>query len=300
MSPLHALHSFARSALHRSRGVRAPTPVNLSERDVSPEAVAKDVEYAVKIGNEYLQQLAQVGLSARGIAVLELGPGINYGSALLLAAHDARVIVADRFLVPWQSPYHDRFYAELGAWVRRNAPEADASVVERFAASRGRASPLVREVAAPAESLREVGTAEVDVVLSNAMLEHSVRPTAVARELFRVTQPGGYGIHQVDFRDHRDFSRPLEYLLLSREEFARVFTASHGECGGQIRPGEMRECFEDAGFQVLGFDPNIVASDEYLDDFLPRLRAATTSQYRDFPAAELTAVSGRFLLRKLA
>lgn len=272
----------------------------MSERDASPEAIANDVAYAVKIGIDYLQQLAQVGLSPHGTTILELGPGINYGSALLLAAHGAKVIVADRFLAPWQSPYHGRFYAALERWVHLNVPSADASVVAGFAASQGRATPVIREIAAPADSLAEIGAGEVDVVLSNAVLEHVLRPAAVAREFYRVTRSGGYGIHQVDFRDHRDFSRPLEYLLLDREAFASMFGACHGECGGQIRPREMRQYFEGAGFQIHRFDPNMVASQEYLDEFLPRLRAARTSQYRDFPATDLAAVSGRFYLRKLA
>jgi hypothetical protein len=124
-------------------------------------------------------------------------------------------------------------------------------------------------------------------------------PPAWPASYHRITRSGGYGIHQVDFRDHRDFSRPLEYLLLGADDFERMFAERHGECGRQIRPYEMRELFERGGFKVAGFDANWIAQDGYLDDFMPRLQASH-SAYRDVPRSELRAISGRFFLRKPA
>jgi SAM-dependent methyltransferase len=161
------------------------------------------------------------------------------------------------------------------------------------------AAKVVRVIAAPAENLWEVSTGSIDIVFSNAVLEHTESPAGMARELHRITRSGGYGIHQVDFRDHRDFSRPLEYLLLGADDFERMFAERHGECGRQIRHYEMRELFEEAGFKVAGFDANWIAKDGYLDDFLPRLQASQ-SAYCDVPRSELRTISGRFFLQKPA
>jgi len=52
----------------------------------------------------------------------------------------------------------------------------------------------------------------VDFAFSNAVLEHIKDPAAAIKEIARVLCPGGHTMHRVDLRDHRDFSKPLEFL----------------------------------------------------------------------------------------
>ena len=49
---------------------------------------------------------------------------------------------------------------------------------------------------APAHSMGEVPDASVDVVISNAVLEHVGQLPQAARELFRITAAGGEGFHR--------------------------------------------------------------------------------------------------------
>jgi len=230
-------------------------------------------------------------------SVLELGPGINFGSSLVLACHGARVLVADRFLAPWQDPYHPSFYRALNAWLADNRLSLDRTPLTRIISTNAYPRHLPIQVHAPAERLAGLADCTVDIVLSNAVLEHVINLAAVAAELYRVTKPGGLGIHQVDFRDHRDFAHPLEYLLLGDAEFGAMFRRSHGECGSQIRHEDLTEQFRCAGFEILHFDANMFAEDRYLDDFLPRLRG-TASRYREVPRETLAIISGRLFLRK--
>jgi SAM-dependent methyltransferase len=273
-------------------------PVNFRELDASPVAIARDVEYAVNIGEGYLGFIRDLGVDISGKSVLELGPGINYGSMLLLACHSARPTVSDRFLSPWRDDYHGRFYTALRQWLTEHRPRLDTSPVAAVLAARGYPRGVISEVAYSAEYLKGVQGKSMDIVVSNAVLEHVMSPPDVARELFRIARRGGYSIHQVDFRDHRDFSRPLEYLLLPEGAFETMFADRHGECGRQMRHIEMQRCFEQAGFRVLSFEANWIAEDSYLDEFIPRLRAADSSAYRAAPRETLRIISGRFALRR--
>lgn len=99
----------------------------------------------------------------------------------------------------------------------------------------------------------------VDVILSNAVLEHLENHPKAFSEFFRVTKARGLGFPQVDFRDHRSFERPLEHLLMSREKFERVAI----------------ECFRERGTSL---PPNLFASPEYFEDFVRRLRKAHCSR----------------------
>jgi hypothetical protein len=135
-------------------------------------------------------------------------------------------------------------------------------------------------------------------VILNAVLEHLFDIESAFHHLYRITKPGGIGIHQVDFRDHLDYARPLEHLLLDDEEFSQVVSSKHGERGNRYRPQEMRQLFETGGFEVKVFQPNIFATDGYLRDFLGGLRQAATSRYRDYPAEDLRVLSGLFYVVK--
>jgi SAM-dependent methyltransferase len=270
--------------------------VNWLKPDSSPVAIERDAMYALKIGSEYLELLRSRNRPVTGASVVELGPGHNYGSVLVLSCHGANVAVADRFPVPWDCDYHPNFYNALMDKFNALYPNHDITPIARYVEGSGTGKE-VRVIASPAEHLEEVADESIDIVLSNAVLEHAESPVDVARELFRITRPGGSGVHQIDFRDHRDFSRPLEYLLLGAGTFEAMFAERHGECGRQIRHYEMWHLFEMAGFSITEFDANWVAQDDYLDDFLPRLRASQ-SIYRDVPRSELRIISGRFFLNK--
>jgi hypothetical protein len=60
----------------------------------------------------------------------------------------------------------------------------------------------------------------------------------------------------------------------------------------------MQKIFEQLGFEVIRFMPNLFAEDEYLADFLERLRQARKSRYRDFKAEDLREISGLFTVVK--
>jgi SAM-dependent methyltransferase len=154
----------------------------------------------------------------------------------------------------------------------------------------------LRRVEAPLEEA-PLDADSIDLVISNAVLEHLYDLPRALAALWRITRPGGVGLHQVDHRDHRDFDRPLEYLLASDDDFRRLFDRCHGECGNRHRPDEVADAFRAAGLDVLDVAGNVFAEPAYLRRFLPRLRAAR-SRYRGWPAEGLRVVSAFFRVRR--
>ena len=53
-----------------------------------------------------------------------------------------------------------------------------------------------------------------------ADLAYDDLPVDVTERTKRLLAPGGYALHQVDFRDHRDFSQPRAFLRYGSEEWA--------------------------------------------------------------------------------
>jgi SAM-dependent methyltransferase len=272
-----------------------PRPVNLIGRDASPDAIATDVASAVEAGQMILGWLRDLG-DVRGKVILEIGPGINFGPILFLACHGAIPIVSDRFLAPWDRGYHPEFYRRLRDELRRRHPELDLGPFNAMLDSGTYPADVLSRVEAGVESL-SLASNSVDIVVSNAVLEHLEDHARAFFQLHRITKPGGWGVHQVDFRYHRSFDRPLEHLLLSPIDFERTAGAFR-ENGTYLRPFEMAELFSAAGFEVRDLKANLLTSPEYLQDLLPRLRKARNSRYRAISEDKLQILGGLFLIRK--
>ncbi len=273
-------------------------PVNLKPLDSSTVALQNDLEHSLTIGDLYLDNLPGGGEFLRGKKVLEIGPGINFGAIMMLACHGAKVMVADRFLTPWDPEYHPKFYRLLKDSLAKRWPLIDQTPLDMIL-SRGKYPPeIISQYSCSLEELSCVPDHSVDLVISAAVLEHLYDLKPAFYHLARITKPGGFGLHTVDFRDHRDFSRPLEYLLLSDKEFSREFKERLGECGNRYRPQEMRQLLELMGFEVRKFQPSIFTEEEYLTEFLGRLRQSKKSRYRNYPAEDLRVSLGCLLLMK--
>jgi SAM-dependent methyltransferase len=270
-------------------------PINLSQRDTSPEAIVTDVAYALDVGRNILGWLREFG-EVRGKVILEIGPGINFGPILFLACYGAIPVVADRFLAPWDAEYHPEFYRHLRDELRRQDPKLDLRPIDALLDSGAYCPEILSRVESGTESMN-LDSNSVDIVISNAVLEHLENHALAFSQLYRITKPGGWGIHQVDFRYHRSFDRPLEHLLLSPSDFERAAGAFR-DYGTYLRPFDMVDLFSAAGFEVRDLRPNLFASPEYLQDILPRLRKARKSRYRTTSKKKLRILGGFFVVRK--
>ena len=255
----------------------------LARRRVS----AADVAYGVQVGRAYLKIVGALGVPPSGRKVLELGPGRTPAGALVLASHGADVMIADPFLSTWEPAYHPRFMRRFErAWgsplvaVRQSIKQGDFAVRQL----RCRAE----DIGMPDESF--------DVVISNAVLEHVDDIRAVCRQLYRIGKRGGWQSHQVDFRDHHDFSKPLEFLTYDgpiRDDHSTF----KGHWGNRIRPSELHEAFTAAGFRVERTQVTLRAEQNYFAEFLQRLRASK-SAYANWPHEELRILGVQFTLAK--
>jgi len=290
LTPILDMARHIKARLRNSLWPQAYAPANFQSRD--PAALERDVGYALQIAVNQMAHIQKIGFSLAGKKILELGPGSDFGPQLIFASLGAKVTVADRFLAPWDQHYHPQFYRMLRARWDGPAPALDA-VIE----ANGYPSEAIGQIALAGEQLNRVPAGSFDFVLSNAVLEHVHDLPQVARNLALITRSPGLNMHQIDFRDHSDFSRPLEFLLLSDRAHAEIFRRRNGECGNRLRASEASLHFQAAGFAVDAIEQNGLADENYLREFLPRLRQSR-SVYRDWPAEDLRIISALFTLRK--
>jgi len=85
------------------------------------------------------------------------------------------------------------------------------------------------------------------LIFSLAVMEHVAEAEKFLAKAFKALRPGGISLHFIDFRDHRDFSKPSEFLYLSRESYI----AQTGGSENRIRAFEFTEKFTEAGFEIV-------------------------------------------------
>lgn len=274
--------------------------INAETQDSSPAAIEAAAQHAFQIGLSHLQKINDwMARPAAGLDILELGPGPNFGSTLTLAAMGANVAVADRWLPTWDNAYHGPVYTRLASLIEAQLSGHDTSSLRALI---GAGSHLMEVVTtfSDAEHLPGAPLDGFDLVLSNAVFEHIVDIEAAASRLFEVTRPGGINVHQIDFRDHRDFNRPLEYLLMTPAEQAVWLRQTDHHCGTQRRAGAYVAAFERAGFEIIRAHVSLEVDQAYLADFLPRLRGYDGARLQHAPVEELIELSTGYVLRKPA
>jgi SAM-dependent methyltransferase len=270
--------------------VEPRVPLNLMT--LSLQKLDDDVNYALRLSESHLELLSRYDQRLEGLRVLELGPGTNWAPQLVMASLGAHVSVADRFPVPWDNDYHPAFYRAF-----REGWHAPLPAVERVLNAGAHSPDVVASFANPAEDLAGLPPAAFDLVISNAVLEHVYSLPEVCRELARVTAPGGLNLHQIDFRDHFDSIRQIDFLIIPDDEYALAFERSNGDRGNRLRASEARLLFEQNGFEFVDFEVNERCEPAYFEEFVPRLRASK-SRYRDWPRDDLLILSGRLVFRK--
>lgn len=195
---------------------------------------------------------AAVGLDLRGQDVLEMGASPEPGLPFILLLEGTRRVIANNIF-----PLTDRLdeaYARTLLLFLLALRDADPlrfdAIAEWVGSGEERSARLRPECFVPLGSVGaevlDLPDGSVDVVFSMAVLEHVDRPAEVVAKCYALLRPGGWCLHAVDLRDHRDFSRPLEFLKLTPEQYR----AATGDSENRVRAGEWLDLFRAAGFEI--------------------------------------------------
>ncbi len=280
--------------------IETVVPVNYDSKSLVSKSnieLNSDIDYAISVADNYLKDILEAGIGINGKEVLEIGPGINFGTALILLWNGAKkVTVIDKYLSEFTVGYHDKLYRDLRIkYFETNSLKfgSDINKLEsyEFLLTEGRLSTIE-------SGLENIDGLAFDITLSCAVLEHLENPYNSVKNLFSLTKSNGFGSHQIDFRDHRNFDKPLEYLLLDEMSFFELFQSVHGECGNRTRSFQWASIFREFFGNQVDISPNMWAQEPYFSDFISRLSKAEISNFSKYDSNDLKVLSGKIKYTK--
>lgn len=202
-----------------------------------------DPEYAFRVINEHVARAGWTNLEGR--TVVELGPGDSLATAVIAPALGGR----------------ETWLVDAGAFARTDL--ALYVRLSRFLESKGLTPPPVGNAGSlldmlaqcgahyetgGLESLSRIPTGSVDLIFSQAVLEHVRRAefSRLVSEMRRILRPGGVVSHQIDLKDH--LAASLNNLRFSERTWESDFMARSGFYTNRLRHAEIVARFEAAGF----------------------------------------------------
>lgn len=200
------------------RRLRAGDIATDSGRRHSGGDLAASIDYIARVHRDYLDYAGLDGFSG---VVAEIGPGDNFGVALLALGDGAREVHAiDRYRSRRDAERQKAIYGELS---RRfglarffDGPPSEESL-------RG----VVYHAGEPAESYFRNAGLKFDFIISRAVLEHLYDPLGALDDMAAALSPGGVLIHRIDLRDHGMFDgHPLSFLTVPEPIYRRMVRAS--------------------------------------------------------------------------
>jgi SAM-dependent methyltransferase len=188
----------------------------------------QSIAYVERVHNDYL---AYAGRDRFTGVVGEIGPGDNFGLALLLLGSGAETVHAiDRYASERDAQQQAAIYRALAE--RRDLQNCfDGRPGEDT--MRG----LVRHAGTPAEHFFRDRAGQFDAVVSRAVLEHLYDPIAALDDMAAAMRPGGILVHRIDLRDHGMFAgrHPLTFLTLP-DRLHRAMTRGAGRPNRVLMP----------------------------------------------------------------
>lgn len=176
--------------------------------------------YIESVQRDYL---AWAGRPALTGDLIEIGPGDNFGVALLFLAQGARSVTAiDKFESERDMARQNAIYRALSEkhqLARLFDGEASETAIRNLSYLPGM----------PAERYFVAGAHGFDAVISRAVLEHLDDPLAALDAMWAGLRAGGLLLHRIDLRDHGMFAgaHPLAFLTIGSALY-RAMTAETG------------------------------------------------------------------------
>lgn len=266
-------------------------------RGFAPESAKQVADYFQACFKDYFEILGvaehEIESYLSGKHLLEYGPGDVPGVALLMIAYGAQqVTCVDRFALLTMTQKNADVLQELLARLDGDARARAAHCFLQPGQPLSGFNPQrIRYLIQP-DGLSELN-AEVDLILSRAVLEHVNDLDATFDDMARALKDDGIVLHQVDLKSHGLHRRnPLDFLTWPPVLWSWMH--SHKGVPNRWRVNRYRDTLHRSGLEAILLQPTELAADGIIDEVRPYL----ASPFKSLSDADLSWLGFWLLCRK--
>jgi SAM-dependent methyltransferase len=235
--------------------------------------------------------------SERSARILEIGPGINLGVGFIFALTGAEKYYGlDIYMDPdlFAAPQYESI-AYLLQLAGAGKPLRNVDSVMTVKDGKAVFAKDRIEYLHPRQSYDiPLPEGSLDYVFSHATLEHVADPERTVQGIRRVLRKGGITAHQIDMRDHAEFSKPLEFLKVDERTWNEQWKDPKRAAWylNRWRLSDFKAAFDHAGFRILKVDVNATFP---VDE---SLRRSLDARFQKYSLEDLSATGAMIIARK--
>lgn len=255
---------------HRIQGYRTPRPI-------APRNTAEALRYDRAVVANWLRHLRSYEIerptagSPADRDILELGPGLDLGTGLLLLAAGARsylAVDAHPLLMPSPETVH-RALAERIASEENLDDKQRNELLQAASSIRPDGRLAYRHL--PDFDLRSVDEESVDLVLAHSSFEHLSDVDRTLAQLSTCARSGAVLVAEIDFQTHTRWLRDQDPLNIYRYRTNLYRNFAFNGSPNRVRPDEYLEILDNHGWQDPRFFPRRVLDQRYVRAVEPAL-----------------------------
>lgn len=274
---------------HQSRGYKTP-------RTFSVNQIGLVIDYDFKVVErwaEYLFSYTNEKNFFKNKVVLELGPGADLGTGLILLAMGVkRYIAFDVNELAKSAPVE--LYSRLFDRLKDKYPNYDADYfkLQLNKCYKGKDS-VINYIVDKNFEVSKIKD-KIDIVFSQAAFEHFADVEKTLKQLSNVVEAGGILVTEIDLKTHTRWIKDKDPLNIYRynESFWKFFSFKGSP--NRVRAFEYKELLEKNGWFDIEIAPITILEEEYLEKVRPLLN----KQFREMNSSEMKMLSIMLMTKK--
>ncbi len=251
------------------KGYTSPRPFDISQ-------FQQAIDYDVSIVKHWLTFLAlytDCTASLRGKVVLELGPGADLGVGLItlyLGAKQYNSLDVNNLVDTVPSLFYDELFNKIHDKIG-NGDDTIDHLKEQLALTNSGNNDRLNYVCRDDFDIRTFGKNSIDIVFSQAAIEHFDDIEKAFQQLSEVIKPGGFLVAEIDLNTHTRWLRDVDPLNIYRYPEWLYKALKFRGAPNRVRPIKYIKALEENGWENIYIKPLTVISKPYHLNCKPHL-----------------------------